>query len=471
MLRDVNVTVSEGGLVAGGSGTGIHVKIGASPKVATTPVSIKGTYTAKRIQQELGSCPLADACMDSVENGSSLIYCIPVAPSVAGTVGEVTKTATDETGTGTITLAGKPTNAYELVVEMIAEGALNAAGLRWSLNGGRTWSEELTVPLGGTLELAPTGLTATFVPGEAGYKVGDIFKADTTAPTLNNQDVLTAMAQLRTFTKSFEFIHVVGGSDKALWAAAATEAAALEQQYKKPLFLLFETSYPTGTAENYAAALLAPTGINSRYVQVCSHFALYTRMNGSTQVVSTAGIVAGLYASARVQQSIGEVKRFVISPAKLQKLLPEGIEEYTVDLDDSGYLTLRQYDGLPGFYINNARMMVTPESDFRYAELVRVTNKCVREVRKALLPQLQTPVNLSKLDAELAAIAEFAKTPLDDMAQEGEISSGRIIIPEGQDILTTETLNLSIRFVPVGYVREINVDLAMENPYKGGISA
>ena len=55
--------------------------------------------------------------------------------------------------------------------------------------------------------------------------------------------------------------------------------------------------------------------------------------------------------------------------------------------------------------------------------------------------------------------------PLDDMIAAGEISSARVVVPEGQDILTSETLELVIRYVPVGHVRGIEVDLGMENPY------
>ena len=44
--------------------------------------------------------------------------------------------------------------------------------------------------------------------------------------------------------------------------------------------------------------------------------------------------------------SIGCVKDFPISSAKLLKLIPEGISEYTEKLDEMGYTVFRQYTGL-----------------------------------------------------------------------------------------------------------------------------
>lgn len=51
------------------------------------------------------------------------------------------------------------------------------------------------------------------------------------------------------------------------------------------------------------------------------------------------------------------------------------------------------------------------------------------------------------------------------MVDKGEISSVRVNVPEGQDIQNTETLQMQIRYLPKGKLREIVIDLGMENPY------
>lgn len=106
MLRDVRYSITDGQLQQPGQqGTGIHVKIGASPVDTAESVSITGTMSAAKIKEKLGLSPLADAVMDSVENGSAKILCLPVLASTAGTVTEVT---VSEKAGGTVTVEGTP---------------------------------------------------------------------------------------------------------------------------------------------------------------------------------------------------------------------------------------------------------------------------------------------------------------------------------------------------------------------------
>ena len=110
MLRDVRHEITDGLLgLSKYQGTGVHVKIGASPIVSAEPVVITGSMSADRIKEYLGLSPLADKTMDSVENGSGRVLCIPVAASTAGGIAEV---ETDATGTGTVAITGTPTNAF-----------------------------------------------------------------------------------------------------------------------------------------------------------------------------------------------------------------------------------------------------------------------------------------------------------------------------------------------------------------------
>lgn len=472
MLRDVRTTISDGGLISSPSGTGVHAKIGVAPIVSTEPIIIKGSMSAKKIQEQLGLSPLADACMDSVENGANLIYCIPVAASVDGKNSEVKKTGT---GTGTLTITGKPNNSYQMVVKITKEGGLNEAACKYSFDGGLKFSDEITIPIGGQLAIAPTGLTLVFAAGgenSKSFELNDTFAFSTTAPQMNNEDVLAAIDKLRKIKATVEFVHIVGEASKALWSACAVEAEKFFSTYFKPLFFVLEAPNITTeqTAQTYTATLLADRkGCNSIYVQVVTARGVYTRMDGTTQEINLAGVVSGFYAQADVQQSIGEVKSFHVPENKLLSLTPAGIEDCLADLDDGGFLTLRTYEGLAGWYVTNARMLAPEGSDYQYAERVRVHNRMAREVRKELLQQLQSQIDINNLDAELEAIAKFAETPLDQMVTDKEISSARIIIPEGQDILSTEKLNLIIRYVPIGYVREMEVNLGMENPLAKGV--
>ncbi|MEF2965668.1 DUF2586 domain-containing protein [Paenibacillus sp. M1] len=473
MLRDVKTTITDGGLGVGtASGTGVHVKIGVSPVKSTAPITISGTMSPAKIKQLLGLSPLADAVLDSVDNGSGKIYCIPVTPSVDGTVEAVQKTGS---GTGEVTVTGKPNDAYEIIVKITESGGLNTAALRYSVDGGYSFSDEVTVPLSGELVIPETGLTFKFTEAATdpvnSFQVGDEFSVKSEAPQMSNQDVLDALATLRNASISFEFIHIVGDSSRALWFAVATELTTLQETYKKPVFAVLEAPRPEAgeTVDAYYQRLVDERkGLSHTDVQVIAARSLYTKSDGRTMDINNAGIVCGWYSLAGVQQSIGETKAFSIAESKMLKLLPEGIEDYIGLLDDEKYLTFRKYEGLEGFYVTNARMMAPDGSDYRYAEDVRVKNKLIRETRKEALKQLQGQVDMSDVQGSLEAIAKFIETPIDDMARAKEISSGRIIVPQEQDILVSETLKVIIRFVPIGRIREIDIDLGMENPFTGG---
>ena len=94
--------------------------------------------------------------------------------------------------------------------------------------------------------------------------------------------------------------------------------------------------------------------IRDRYVCVCLSVASYVRKDLRTQSINMAGVVTGLLGQAKESLSIGCVKQFPVSSAKLLKLLPEGIEEYSQVLDELGYTVFRQYNGLEDFYVSNA---------------------------------------------------------------------------------------------------------------------
>lgn len=471
MLRDVRTEISDGQLGLGAAkGAGVHVKIGVSPNVSETPIVITGSMNAQRIRERLGLSPLADAVMDSVENGSNRVLCIPVAASTPGTLGEVTKTGT---GGGSCTAAGNPNNAFDIIVVFTGQGGFNTAVYKYSINGGYSYSNELTLPLTGVVEIPSTGVTLTFTQAQGeestSYKVGDKYTLSTTAPQMTNQNVLDAIGTLKNLKQEFEFVHIVGESQKSLWAAVAAEQVTLAGTHHKPVFFIME-AYNKGTeesAQDYALRLEADrVGIANFDIQVVAARSLYKRMDGVTKEINNAGIVCGLYAKAKLQQSIGETRTFGIAEEKMLELRPVGIEEHIRLLDTAKYLTFRGYTGLSGFYVTNARVMAPEGSDFRYAEDVRIKNKIIRETRKEALLNLQSDIDLEDVQGSLEAIAKFVEAPLDEMARAKEITSATITVPQGQDILTTETLQLTIRYVPVGHLREIVLDIGMTNPFR-----
>lgn len=221
------------------------------------------------------------------------------------------------------------------------------------------------------------------------------------------------------------------------------------------------------TLEEYANAMLEERkGINNMYMQVVCSNSRYQRMDGRVQDINNAGIVTGLYGQAKESQSIGEVKSFPISEAKMLKLLPEGIEDYIKTLDDAKYVTIRKYISKEDFYVTSANMMSPEGSDYAYAEDVRVSNRLVKAVRAAALDELQVEIDPGDIETSIANIQEQLATPVEDAVRDKIISSGTVAIDtENLNILVDESLDVRITYVPMGHVREMNLTFAVENPY------
>lgn len=466
MLRDVNINLLDGGVGAGeAAGIGLHMKIGVSPIESATPIIISADMNVKKIKEKLGNSPLADSCMDSISAGSRLIYCLPVKASTDGTISDITKTGT---GKGIVTTSGKPNNSYDIKCIITGSGGLNKASMKYSINGGSSYSEELTLPVGGVVELDETGVTLTFkddADTENSFIKDDVISLSTTSPQMTNQDVLTAVESLKYSPIEFEYIHIVGESEKALWAALAIEGEKYFSTYYKPLYFVVEArNIDSGESlDVYANSLIDEAkGLNSKFLQVVSARVEISRMDGTVRDINGAAIVCGLYSKSGVQESIGKTRSY---PINALKLLPEGIENWVSALDDARFLTFREYVGIEGKYVTNARMMAQAGSDYRYAERVRVSNKLARATRRESLLQLQDEIDMSDLSGSLEAIKSFIQVPLDEMVKKKEISSGKIVIPTGQDILANEKLDLKIIYIPVGHIREMEIDMGMANPF------
>ena len=268
-----------------------------------------------------------------------------------------------------------------------------------------------------------------------------------------------------------ELVHVVGCSNADTWAAISTLQSTLQAQYHKPLMFVLEAFEPESgeSMADYVKRLInARKQVKNFEIQVVPSRAMYIGMDGITRNVNLASVVCGMYGRTAVNQSIGQTATMAISEDKLLKLLPEGITDDVIDeLDDNGYLTFRQYDGLEGYYVNNARTLGPEGTDYKYAEDVRVVNKIIRETRKQALLQLQSDIDLENPTADLQAKVEFIKAPLDTMVSDKEISSVEVTLPgdAAESILKEEKLYLAVRYVQRGIIRSIEVDVGKSNPY------
>lgn len=473
MFSEINVMVEDGNLGRSpGNSINAQAKIGVSDAKAGAPILITGSMKPDNIKELLGYTPLADACIDAVENGLETIYAIPVEGEIAGGIGEVMHTGTGE---GSLSVEGKPNNAYDIVVQITGSGGANEGSFRYSIDGGNNFSDERTIPAGGTYGLPGTGLILVF--NDAGtegqsFLEEDAYAFSTAAPAMSNAGVLNAVDILAEFNKTVEICHIVGVSGKALWAALQSKAEEFMGVHRKPLIFLCE-GRRCGDAEppgDYLAAMKAERkDISSRYICVCLSYASYQRKDFRIQDINMAGVISGLIGQAKESLSIGCVEEFPISPEKLLRLLPEGVENYSRELDGLGYTVFRRYNGREEFYVSNANVMSPAGSDFRHVESVRVLNRIVREIVRQATDKVQAEIDPGSIEGSLKAIEAHLNIAMEDCERDKVISSGEATIStEGTDILTEEVLDVEAAWVPMGSVRGFNIKFAVSNPALSG---
>lgn len=468
-MRDVTHIVEEGKLPASALvGTGIQLKIGASPIASKDKVLLTGTSSISAIRSKLGYSPLGDAVMDAIENGASKIYCMPLVPEIAG---DITEEAGKHTaGSASVTLSGTPTNAFTILAELTGQGGVNVATFRYSINGGYSYSDDLTIPLSGSYTIEEAGVTLGFETGEGKeYVLGDWFQWNTTEPQLRTQQILEAVEGLANFKTEMEYVHVVGACDADVWSSIAGLQLQLEENHHKPLMFILEAYRPEPDEDiyDYLNRLLADRKkVNNHNIQVCASRMMYKGMDSLWRDINAANIVTGLYSKTAVNRSIGETAVISIGEDRISALLPDGMADDIIsELDEAGYLTFRQYDGLEGYYVTNANMMCLAGSNYQYAENTRVLNKIIRVSRKSELLQLQSDIDMSEVESELKKKALFVQADLEDMIKAKEISSVTVVPAEEQDILATEELVLMIRYVERGKIRSIVTYVGVTNPY------
>ena len=283
--------------------------------------------------------------------------------------------------------------------------------------------------MGGTFEIPGTGITLNFADSgedEQSFIEDDAFSFSSTAPTLSNSSVLKAVESLISFNSEFEIVHIVGTSGKTLWAALAEQGKEFLETYKKPCIFLCE-GRECGDKESideYLTSMKAERkGINSMFIAVVLSYGLYTRKDLRTQKINLAGVVSGLLGQAKESLSIGCVKEFPISSSKLQKLFPEGIAEYTKELDELGYITLRQYTGKEDFYVTNANVLACRRKRFPICRKCPGTQSYREGSEQKATDNIQAEIDPDNIEASIKPFEADLGIAIDNCIKDKIISS------------------------------------------------
>jgi hypothetical protein len=203
------------------------------------------------------------------------------------------------------------------------------------------------------------------------------------------------------------------------------------------------------------------------------------------QSVGAMGALLGALAKRRVSDSIGWVEKYNVVSTAYPKSLTGG-DQKALELDvpalcdgtlisdltpaqlqsinEKGYILLFRHVGYSGSYWNDAFAATALTSDYAYLENSETMDKACRGVYLALLPKVSGPAYVDPATGNLAestckSLETLAEVPLAQMEREGELSGGAVSIDPAQPVLSTSRLQVVIKLVPVGTLREIVVTI------------
>lgn len=196
---------------------------------------------------------------------------------------------------------------------------------------------------------------------------------------------------------------------------------------------------------------------------------LYKSKDNKTKAsVSALGVALGTLSKAAVHQCIAWVKQFpsgISMPALGDGTLVRTIDKAELEkLDTNRYLFLVNVVGVAGSYWNDSHTMDSPTSDYAAIESVRTMDKAVRGIRTYLTPELGGNVYIDPDTGKLQSytvshLETTANIPLEEMEKAGELSGYKAEIDPDQDVLSTSTIEVAIKNVPVGVVRKFKVKI------------
>lgn len=459
--------------------------LGLSPEIATDVIAYLGCCSGgvanealsfgggnpQAIVDALGQGPLVEAAAYANSRGVPVIAC-KVAQSTAGAAGDVTQVGS---GTAILTPSGAPNDSYSVIVAITqAFGDPNdgTGAFRVSLDGGNSYSEEISLPVSGSYVLPDTDLTLGFGSTGTGV-VGDTYSFDCTSPVFTTTQLNPALTALLADPDDYFLVSVVGvpadtGTQAGFFAAIASKLAAAEANYR------FTRGIMSAYDDTDAALKASALSLSDLRLGIGAGFGTLT------------SAVSGAQARRPVGHWVTAAKLGVvdpqIDPSQFDLGAEPGLvsldrdEEATPGLDAARYSTMRTFKGVPGFYVTNGRIMSPPTSDFRYYQYGRVMDIAAKVVRIAGLSELNKPI---LVDAKTGLIDEKAARAIEirctrklaaETSEKGRCSDAFAQVDRTNNIIATGELRINYSIVPLAYGKTVTSTIGFKNPALTSVS-
>lgn len=475
-VPSVNITIQDGSLGVTSTGSSACAVIGVS---STGPLNLPTACTkVQTLTDTFGVGPGVEAAATIISTG------VPVLFIRAETASEGDRGMVTQTGTGTVVATTDistttPLDKYEIYIEFTTAGTIGADGIkyRYSYDGGRSMSPAQSL---GTLTAIsiPNCCDVNLAAGD--IEVGDTISFRTVEPGWDGTTLLPALQAYKLSAVRTRLLHVVG-------AISATGGGIIDQvldemqAMNKPRRWIGSARIPND-GEDAADYLIAMTALRASYSTkrgaLCSGAADIVSAVSGRQYLRPISYRVAAEEARQIQLGNEEVD---IADVNLGSLIgtsildtngnPKHWDEFTgPGLDDLGFITLRTWPTFAGCYVTNPRLFSPAGSDYQFIPHGLIMDISQEVAYQNLALRLNQPVLVDKttgyiyeadaLEIEAGCTAALSAVLL----SKPKASSVEVFVSRTDDILATNTLNVTIRIVPLAYITRIDVTMSFLNP-------
>lgn len=378
--------------------------------------------------------------------------------------------STPSTGAGS-----EPDDDYEVMISFVSGGTIGSAGItyQWSLDGGRTMSPVTALGTDDSIELEG-GVVIDFGPGDV--EDGDIVRVRTTAPKWNTTQLTTALEALGESQVSWEIVHVTGPIEATDAVVIDTVVGGLGSKGKyrswigsvrMPKWQESRSAYQSDLETEFgqyatvigtlcAGAARTVSGVSGRIYRRPTAVTVGARLASVSEEVNIAEIDLGPLPGVSLYDSNG-------NPVEHDESLFPG-------LDDARFTVLRTWSDVAGIYVNRPRIFAPHGSDFELIPHRRVADLAKATARPVLIRRLNKPVRVHKdtgfiLEQDALQIEALVLRALESALLAKPKASGvQFSVSRTDNLLSTKTMSVSGRVIPLAYPEWIDFDFGLLNP-------
>lgn len=195
-------------------------------------------------------------------------------------------------------------------------------------------------------------------------------------------------------------------------------------------------------------------------------------LGGVQSAVNAVGLLCGRLASDPVQRNAGRVKSgsLAITEAFIGTETYAEAQDDIESIHDKGFITLQQYPRKAGFYFTDDPTATADTDDYNTISRGRVIDKAIILAYDTYINEIKDEVLIDPATGRIQTVQAKAYQALIEnaintaMTANQEISGVSAFVDPAQNVLSTGQICVELRIVPVGYAKQIIINLGFENP-------